>query len=342
MAPEVPMCSHCRAPAVEQVRYAGVHLCKAHFVDFVERRVKKELRKQGGVPTGATVGVAVSGGKDSTVALRLLHRVLLPRLGPECGGSNLKADARLVVLTIDEGIDGYRGTGIDVARRTSAELGVPHHILGYTELVGATMDQVHTVKGTKNECSYCGVFRRASLNQLARDTGCDLLVTGHNLDDIAQAVLMNVTGGDVARLARLGPHKDVKEGLVPRRMPLRTIPEKEIYLTAMLSDWETDHAECPYAVNSQRALYRDILNRMEKATPGTRHALLQSLDTLRPVLGQLDNGGGRPIRVCDDCGEPSAGAVCKVCELGEEVRGRLEADETPITGRGRPTPTARP
>lgn len=324
----VPSCSHCAAPAVEHVRYAGVHLCRDHFVDFVRRRVKKELRKQGGIPTGATVGVAVSGGKDSIVTLQLLHEILRPRLGPDHGGTNPQGDLRLLVLTIDEGIAGYRAHGLRIARDTAAALGVPHHVLGYKDLVGVTMDQTSTVKGEQNECSFCGVFRRAALNTLARDTGCDLLVTGHNLDDTAQAVFMNLAGGDVARLNRLGPHRDVKEGLVPRRMPLRTIPEKEVYLTALLSDWPIDDHECPYAANSQRFLYRDLLSRMERATPGTRHAFLQTLETLRPHLHDIDAAKGGRLGTCSTCGEPASGDLCKTCDLGQTVRDRLARTAT--------------
>ncbi len=321
-----PACDRkgCQTPAVETIRYAGVRFCGSHFVDFVKKRFKKEVRKQGGFPTGATVGVAVSGGKDSIVALRLVHEMLTPRLRPEHGGANPNGDVSLVVLTIDEGIAGYREHGLRIATETATELGIPHHVLSYAELVGVTMDQASSVKGERNECSFCGVFRRSALNRLARDAGCTVLVTGHNLDDTSQAVLMNLVGGDIARLNRMGPHKETKDDLVPRRLPLRTIPEKEIYLTALLSGWEIDDHECPYAVNSQRYLYRDMLARMEDATPGTRHSLLQTLDTLRPYLPQIDAARERgDIKRCDTCNEPASGTVCKTCELGEHVRQAL-------------------
>lgn len=320
---------------MEHVRYAGVHLCRVHFLDFVRRRVSKEVRKQDGFPTGSTVGVAVSGGKDSIVALRLVHGILEPRLHPDTGGTNPKGDVRLHVLTIDEGIEGYRSHGLRIAADAAASLGLPHHVMSYKDLVGVTMDQTHTVKGERNECSFCGVFRRSALNHLAKTVGCDVLVTGHNLDDTAQAVLMNTTQGDVARLGRMGPHLDTKDGLVPRRMPLRWIPEKEVYLTAFLSGWDFDDHECPYAVNSQRFLYRDILNKMEAATPGTRHALLQTLDTLRPVLPLLEQHNDTPsLRACSACGEPASGAICKTCALGAEVRERLASNAETRTNAG--------
>ena len=39
-------CSKCSATAVTYIRYNGAHLCQGHFLEFVERRVKKEVRLQ--------------------------------------------------------------------------------------------------------------------------------------------------------------------------------------------------------------------------------------------------------------------------------------------------------
>lgn len=310
---------------MEYIRYAGVHLCRTHFLGFVEKRVKKTLREQGGIPTGARVGVAVSGGKDSIVALRLMHRILRPRLRATSGGDNANGDVDLFVLTADEGIQGYREEGVHVARETAKELGLEHRVSSYKDRFGTTMDQVHTVKGDQNECSFCGVFRRKTLNELAQDTGCTVLVTGHNLDDTAQAVLMNLTTGDPSRLARLGPHTDPKEGLVPRLLPLRWIPEREAALTAILEGWNVDTRECPYAINAQRGLYRDILQRLEQEQPGTRHSLLRTLDTLKPLLGGLDHERTNGLGSCRICNGPASGDVCQTCRLSQTVRSRITA-----------------
>lgn len=56
--------------------------------------------------------------------------------------------------------------------------------------------------GKKNNCTFCGVFRRQALDRGAHLLKVDYLATGHNADDIAETVLMNILRGDLARLSR--------------------------------------------------------------------------------------------------------------------------------------------
>jgi cytoplasmic tRNA 2-thiolation protein 1 len=53
------------------------------------------------------------------------------------------------------------------------------------------MDRVVDQVGKRNNCTYCGVFRRQALDRGAAGLDVDHIVTGHNADDIAETVLMN-------------------------------------------------------------------------------------------------------------------------------------------------------
>jgi uncharacterized protein (TIGR00269 family) len=316
MASKVASCTRCRASSVIHLRYCGQHLCGVHFVEFVDRRVQKEVRKQGGIPADARIAVALSGGKDSTVALHLVHGLVAQR-----------PDVELLAVTVDEGIEGYRPHGLEVAAATTRTLGVEHVITSVKDYAGFTMDEVKHAQPVRGQCSYCGVFRRRLMNEAARRLDADLLVTGHNLDDVAQSVLMNLSQGELDRLARLGPHTEAKPGLIPRRMPLRMIPEREVYLYAMQRALAWHDEECPYAAGAQRGVFRDILARMEDAKPGTRHALLRTFDQLQPLLSGLD--ATVPLGTCGRCGEASSQNVCQACRLLEEAQGLIQQARSP-------------
>lgn len=99
----------------------------------------------------------------------------------------------LCLLSIDEGISGYRDDSLETVKRNSSkdQYDMPLRIVSYEELYGWTMDAIVEAVGRKNNCTFCGVFRRQALDRGAMLLGVDAIVTGHNADDIAETVLMN-------------------------------------------------------------------------------------------------------------------------------------------------------
>lgn len=276
---------------------------------YVDRRVKREIRKQIDVERGDKIAVAVSGGKDSMVALKMLSSVFNGVNGVE-----------VHAITIDEGIEGYRPPSIDIVRRFCEQNDVVFHLRSFSEL-GVTMDAIAPVSGSSSPCTYCGVFRRMLMNEEAREIGARYLATGHNLDDAAQSIMMNFVRGDVERLARMAPHKHVQPGLIPRFMPLREIPEKETLLYALVSGMEFWDGVCPYWEAALRNQYRSIVDDLEDRSPGARFGILSSFDQIRPMF--WSNMPQSNLHPCPRCGEPTVGDSCKSCQLLDKARSRI-------------------
>lgn len=294
----------CHVPPVIDLPYAGEHLCKRHFIAFTEERVRRELHRQAPGLKGGTLAVALSGGKDSAAMLNLVVKFLSKR-------RNMK----IVAVTIDEGIEGYRGETLSKARELTARLGVEHVVRSFKEEMGTTTDESASASPETIPCSYCGVWRRTLLNRAARELGAVRLAVGFNLDDLAQTVLMNLTRGEPLKLLQMAPHGTVTEGLVPRIAPLASVPEREVYLYSRLSGIQFDHSECPHAGAAMRNLYRETLWSLEEAHPGTRHALMR---TREKIIEALNKGVKVPeVGRCSECGEPSSGPLCRACALGK-------------------------
>ena len=307
----VPTCDSCDKPAVVEQAYSGRILCGKHLAKSVRKKISKELRAQLLLEKGkhTTILVAVSGGKDSAVLLDAIVDLVGKR-----------RDVTIVAGTVDEGIEGYRPPSIECAASLCERLGVEHHVVSYPELSFIEMDEVverlPMVIAKDNDaprmaCSYCGVFRRQGINHLADKIGADVIALGHNLDDMAQTVLMNMANADIERTLRLAPHTAV---------PLRWVPEQEIHLYALHKELPMHHEECPNARGALRWRHREMVAHMEADVPGTRHGLVRMADQIKGLRNQIVALGGEgqrpaPPTPCPRCGSPSSGAQCKACDM---------------------------
>lgn len=304
-------CSHCERPAVIDQPYRGERLCGLHFDRSVVERARQEFHRQLPRFAGGTIAVALSGGKDSSAALLLTDAYFRRR-----------PNVRLVAITVDEGIEGYRAGTLQAAEALTGQLSWEHRIVRAETELGTTTDRsARELPGTV-PCSFCGVWRRTLLNQAAREVGADALVLGFNLDDLAQTILMNLVRGDLARLPRMAPHRIRQKGLVPRIVPLARVPEREVYLFARERQIPFDHGECPYAERASRNLFRETVFRLEEALPGTRQSLLRTQEELVDRL-IADHGSGAPGR-CRICGEPASEEICRSCSYLAQLRSTTE------------------
>ncbi len=300
-------CSKCTEAAVTFIRYNGTHLCKNHFIQYFERRVKKDIKKQGKTSSPARLGIALSGGKDSVITLHLINEIFGIREGIE-----------ILAFSVDEGIKGYREGSIKIAKKNCEALSIPHYTVSFTDEIGLPLDEILKNKNKEiGACGYCGVFRRFCLNRIAKSLDVSQLITGHNLDDMAQSILMNFVNADTEKLARLGPHTKIQPGLIPRIMPLRTIPEKENALYAILQGIVYHDGVCPYSEGALRGIFQDIIYELEDRNPGTRHSIFKSYDNIKELL--IDKYPPTMLRKCQICKEPTTQTHCKTCELRKKL-----------------------
>jgi uncharacterized protein (TIGR00269 family) len=310
MSPEtlrtgVTACSLCGEPAVIHQRHTGRYLCGTHLIADIEQRVSETIASQQQVVPNDCVAVALSGGKDSTALLLLLHHLLSSR-----------NDIRLVAVTVDEGISGYREETVRSAEGLVRRLGVEHITLSFTELFGDSLDTILKSREAQ-ACSICGILRKKALVMGAERAGASKLATGHNLDDEAQSVLMNVLRGDLIRLVR-NSSADSGGRFIPRIKPLMYIQEKEIATYLMVQGIWEDLPECPYAIHALRREVRSMLSEIEYRHPGTMLRLMENKKTVQTAF--LGKTVGEPVGSCRECGDPCSGELCQLCQLRHSLR----------------------
>lgn len=300
-------CDFCTGKARYFQRHSGANFCGRCFTKSLRRRVWREIGRNRIIADSRSVVFAVSGGKDSVACLDIVHPL----------GSARKI--QMAVLTIDEGIRGYRPDGIKRARKAAKASGLEFHVASFKQEFGSDLDSIIKRLGSpKKACTYCGVLRRWTLNRQARELGADRLITGHNLDDEAESALLNLIRGDPARLARSGPEYLLTHAkLVPRGKPLRGVPGKETLLYDVFNGLDIHLGSCPYAEFDFRNEVRDFLNHVEEDRPTSKSSFLSTVDRLSAQARPLFEG--TKLVECSKCGEPTVGAECKACQLLRSV-----------------------
>lgn len=306
------MCEVCgEARAAVKRSKNGAKVCKTCFYHVFEEEIHETIVREKMFSRGEKVCVAASGGKDSTVLAEVMTTL----------NARHNYGLELNLLSIDEGIAGYRDDSLETVKRNQVQYALPLTILSYHDLYGWSMDEIVKQIGRKGNCTFCGVFRRQALDRGAHLIGADKIVTGHNADDIAETVLLNVLRGDVPRLQRCTQATTGADGSLPRSKPFKHAYEKEIVMYAHFKKLDYFSTECIYSPNAYRGFAREFLKDIERADPATVLNIICSGETV-----QAGSAFKMPSQgTCQRCGYISSQRLCKACVLLADLDRRKQA-----------------
>ena len=288
-------CDRCTKDAIFFRPYSGERLCIKHFLKSVEEKVFAELRKY--IKSGMKVGLAVSGGKDSLTLAYITSKFLQKRR---------IRDVEVKAIIIDEGIKNFRDKAVKIAQQQLSEWNVEYTMFRFAEEYTITIDQIREKVGSRMTCTYCGIFRRRAFETLSKKLKLDLILTGHNADDISQTILLNIIQGNLKHLARTEEFPRT----IPKKKPLRKVLEREIALYAVLRGIRFYPYPCPYSKEALRNEIRNFLFSLEEKHPGITYSILHIGEKIKEkIYYQIE------VKKCKKCGFPTTRDVCKFCEL---------------------------
>ncbi|OAE34217.1 hypothetical protein AXG93_1593s1760 [Marchantia polymorpha subsp. ruderalis] len=242
-------------PALRRPK-TGQQVCRECFFCAFEDEIHRTIVENRLFKKGDRVAIAASGGKDSTV---LAHIMTLLNKRHDYG-------LDLFLLSIDEGITGYRDDSLETVKRNEVQYGIPLKVVSYKTLYGWTMDDIVREIGRKNNCTFCGVFRRQALDRGGVVMKADKMATGHNADDIAETVLLNILRGDIARLARCTAITTGEDSVLPRYILTKCISwfcsgvhkGSRIYQTSSNSRYNQVRRRLQNSIHSENARTRNL------------------------------------------------------------------------------------
>ena len=251
--------------------------------------------------------MALSGGKDSTVALYMLRK--------------LGYDVEALMIDLETGEHFAKN------RANAAEfcdgLGVPFHCITLHDEFKMKMPEIwQKVKSREkmSNCMVCGVIKKWMLNKTAKRLGFTKIATGHNLDDAAETIMMNLFSGNPCLGINEGPMTGVirDNAFVQRIKPLYFISNDDVRKYAEKKGFRIMYEPCPFLERGSRVGVRGHLAELEKIDPKIKGKIVNNFMESLPALREKC-GYSAGVRLCGNCGEPARGALCKRCALLEGV-----------------------
>ncbi|UKJ90670.1 hypothetical protein MACJ_001604 [Theileria orientalis] len=334
------LCTNCNSRnAVVRRSFTGHFNCKHCFIESFENNVYEYITSNNLISEGDRVCIGVSGGKDSSVLTHVLFTIK----------NRYNLNWNLYLLAIDEGIKGYRDDSLLIVDHLYDKYKIELKVLNFRDTYGLTMDQVVELIGKKNNCTICGSFRRQILEIGARLFEANVLCTGHNADDMAETVLLNLFRGDLYKLTtsindgntdtdlavnkindkgaglptfkadregiRNGPEVTVSGTKLKRIKPLKYTFEKEIVMYARFLSLKYFSTECIYSPEAYRGHMRSFIKNLEVINPKIILNIIHSGDQFFSDYTPVDNSGN----TCIKCGIGNVKNICKPCVIVEQL-----------------------
>ena len=293
-------CNKCQNTAVYTRKYSGESLCSECFSNSILRKAAKTISKYSMIKNNDLVCVGVSGGKDSLVLLDTLKKM------------SQSHNFKIIAVTIDEGIPGYRDEALDIVKEFCTKLDVEFKTYSYKDLFDLTLSESLELRDDEktSSCSICGTFRRRALDHAAKEIGANVIATGHNLDDTLQTFLINTLSGDTKKIGWMNPENEGKE--LRKIKPLSEIYESEIVFYAFTNNLPFQSEPCPHMNEGIRTEIREFLNSLEDHRSGIKNNMYHSILKISNIVKAADK---KEKQNCQICGNECSGTICSVCSM---------------------------
>ncbi|MCD6227197.1 adenine nucleotide alpha hydrolase family protein [Candidatus Micrarchaeota archaeon] len=252
--------------------------------------------------------VAVSGGKDSLVSSIMLKRL----------------DIEHELFHINLGIPVFSDESLSVVSEFAEQYRLKLNVVNIEDYAKKTIPEyvpfAKKMYHKDKPCALCGLFKRYIMNKWAWEHNFDYIITGHNLDDAASTIIMNIMGQNIDQLFRVAPVIERKENvkMVGKVKPLYWVREDLIKQYVSKNNIRTVQATCPYAASVHQNRIKDALRTFEKTEHNFMVNLVKTIKKIQKIKN-ISISKNVEVLPCERCGFATTSKVCKFCRIIEKV-----------------------
>ncbi len=85
--------------------------------------------------------------------------------------------------------------------------------------------------------------------------------------------------------------------------------------------------ECPNAKGAKMLVYKDVLNRLEAESPGTKHrfywGFLEKQQKVADASGSMTDRDQSTLLPCEICGQPTTVGTCSFCRMMARAKSQI-------------------
>lgn len=224
-------------------------------------RASKEHRM---LEPGDRVMVAMSGGKDSYVMLKLLRQIQ----------RRVPFDLDLIAVNLDQGHPGFPG---HLLENWLKDEGFEYRMLAQ-DTYSIVLDKVPE---GKTFCSLCSRLRRGILYNAAVDLGCTKIALGHHRDDMVETLMLNLLFS--GQLKTMPPRLTSQDGRNTVIRPLAYCAEADVAAYADTVGFPIIPCDlCGTQENLQRQKIKRLLADLERDNPRIKGNIMAAMGNVRP------------------------------------------------------------
>lgn len=237
------------------------HSSKKYLEKVLRRKAGRAISDYRMISAGDRVLVAVSGGRDSLVMMKVL--ALLRKVAP--------VDFDIVPVHVRTGYE----TGFDrIEDWIGQTLG--YETVVYDSLISQILET--TCDKDKSPCALCSRLRRGALYGLAEERGGSSIALGHHMDDVIETFFLRcLYTGQLGAMAPARVTDDRRNRII---RPLAYCTSDLIGAYFPYLEVEPVTLRCPRRSDSRREFIRGCIKRLERDIPCMKHSIFASLGNI--------------------------------------------------------------